>query len=45
MDHGVSIPHIFHHVWTSGDAMPEPVLATRQTWIERIRIGSSVSGA
>jgi inositol phosphorylceramide mannosyltransferase catalytic subunit len=30
-----SIPHIFHHVWTSGDAMPEAVLAARQTWIDR----------
>src|SRR5437899_2820905 len=31
----VSIPRIFHHIWVSGDEMPEPVLAARQTWIER----------
>ena len=31
----MSIPRIFHHVWTSGDEMPEPVLATRRTWIDR----------
>ncbi len=31
----LSIPRIIHHVWVSGDAMPDSVLATRQTWIDR----------
>ena len=31
----MSIPRIFHHVWTSGDEMPDRVLAMRQTWIDR----------
>ena len=31
----MSIPRVFHHVWTSGDAMPDRVLAMRQTWIDR----------
>ena len=31
----MSIPRIFHHVWVSGDEMPDDVLAARQTWIDR----------
>lgn len=31
----MSIPRIFHHVWVSGDEMPEPVLTARQSWIDR----------
>jgi FkbM family methyltransferase len=31
----VTIPRIFHYLWTSGDELPETVLAARQTWIDR----------
>lgn len=29
------IPRVFHQVWLGSDAMPEAVLAARQTWIAR----------
>ncbi len=31
----MSIPHVFHHVWVSGDEMPESVRLARKTWIDR----------
>jgi len=31
----MSIPRVFHHVWTSGDEMPEAVRAVRDSWIVR----------
>ena len=30
----MSIPRIFHHIWVSGDEMPDEVQAARQTWID-----------